>query len=59
VLERASGQPYQDLLAERLLGPLGMTRSGVGGADVGTRLTGHAGGKPAGHWDFALPTPPI
>ena len=57
VLERASGQRYQDLLAERLLGPLGMTRSGAGGAGGGTRLTGHAGGKPAGRWDFALPGP--
>ena len=57
VLERASGQRYQDLLAERLLGPLGMTRSGVGGAGGGTRMTGHAAGKPAGHWDFALPGP--
>jgi CubicO group peptidase (beta-lactamase class C family) len=57
VLERASGQRYQDLLAERLLGPLGMTRSGAGAAGGGTRLTGHAGGKPAGHWDFALPGP--
>ena len=57
VLERASGQRYQDLLAERLLGPLGMTRSGVGGAGGGTRLTGHANGEPAGHWDFALPGP--
>ncbi len=34
-----------------------MTRSGVGGAGGGTRLTGHAAGKPAGHWDFALPGP--
>ena len=57
VLERASGQRYQDLLAERLLGPLGMTRSGVGGSGGGTRLTGHAGGEPTGHWDFALPGP--
>jgi CubicO group peptidase (beta-lactamase class C family) len=56
-LERASGQRYQDLLTERLLGPLGMTRSGVGRAGRGTRLTGHADGKPAGHWDFALPGP--
>ncbi len=56
-LERASGQRYQDLLAERLLGPLGMTCSGVGEAGGGTRLTGHAGGKPAGHWDAALPGP--
>jgi serine-type D-Ala-D-Ala carboxypeptidase/endopeptidase len=56
-LERASGQRYQELLAQRLLGPLGMTTSGVGAAGGGTRLTGHAGGKPAGHWDFALPGP--
>jgi len=32
---RASGQRYQDLLAERLLRPLGMTRSGIGGAGGG------------------------
>jgi serine-type D-Ala-D-Ala carboxypeptidase/endopeptidase len=57
VLERASGQRYQDLLARRLLGPLGMTRSGVGGAGRGTRLTGQAAGEPVGHWDFALPGP--
>jgi Beta-lactamase len=57
VLERASGHGYQDLLAERLLGPLGMTCSGVGAAGGGTRITGHAGGNPAGHWDFALPGP--
>jgi serine-type D-Ala-D-Ala carboxypeptidase/endopeptidase len=57
VLERASGQRYQDLLAQRLLRPLGMTRSGVGAAGSGTRMTGHAGGEPAGHWDFALPGP--
>jgi CubicO group peptidase (beta-lactamase class C family) len=57
VLERASGQRYRDLLAERLLRPLAMSHSGVGGAGRGTRLTGHAAGKPAGHWDFALPGP--
>jgi CubicO group peptidase (beta-lactamase class C family) len=57
VLERASGRSYQDLLAQRLLGPLGMTCSGVGAAGGGTRLTGHVGGKPAGHWDAALPGP--
>lgn len=57
VLERASGHGYQHLLAERLLRPLGMTCSGVGVAGGGTRMTGHAGGRPAGHWDFALPGP--
>ena len=45
-LERATGQRYQNLLAERLLGPLGMTCSGVGGAGGGIRMTGHAGGEP-------------
>jgi len=34
-----------------------MTRSGVGATGGGTRLTGRAGGKPAGHWDAALPGP--
>jgi D-alanyl-D-alanine-carboxypeptidase/D-alanyl-D-alanine-endopeptidase len=57
VLERASGQRYQDLLAQRLLAPLGMTCSGVGAAGGGARLTGHAAGRPAAHWDFALPGP--
>jgi serine-type D-Ala-D-Ala carboxypeptidase/endopeptidase len=57
VLERASGRRYQGLLAERLLGPLGMTCSGAGAAGGGTRIAGHAAGKPAGHWDFALPGP--
>lgn len=52
VLERASGHSYQDLLAERLFGPLGMTCSGVGASGGGgTRLNGN----PVGHWDRALP----
>lgn len=57
VLERASGRSYRDLLAERLLEPLGMTSSGVGADGGGTRLTGYAAGQPAGHWDHALPGP--
>ena len=57
VLERASGHGYQDLLAKRLLRPLGMTCSGAGAAGGGTRMTGHADGKPAVHWEFALPGP--
>jgi CubicO group peptidase (beta-lactamase class C family) len=57
VLERASSHRYQDLLAERLLRPLGMTCSGAGAAGGGTRITGYAAGQPAGHWDFALPGP--
>lgn len=34
-----------------------MTRSGIGSAGGGTRLTGHTGGKPARHWDAVLPGP--
>jgi CubicO group peptidase (beta-lactamase class C family) len=56
VLERASGRSYQQLLAERLLEPLGMRTTAVGAA-AGPRLTGHAHGWPHRHWDVALPGP--
>jgi serine-type D-Ala-D-Ala carboxypeptidase/endopeptidase len=56
-IERASGCAYQDLLAERLLEPLGMRCSGAGTAGAGTRLTGHAHGRAVSHWDHALPGP--
>jgi serine-type D-Ala-D-Ala carboxypeptidase/endopeptidase len=56
-IERASGCSYQDLLSERLLEPLAMSCSGIGPAGSGTRLTGHARGRPVSHWDFALPGP--
>jgi CubicO group peptidase (beta-lactamase class C family) len=56
-LERASGRAYQDLLADRLLEPLGMHCSSVGAANGGTRLSGHARGRPVRHWDHALPGP--
>ena len=56
-IERACGRGYRDLLAERLLEPLAMRSSGIGTADGGTRLTGHAHGRPVRHWDFALPGP--
>ncbi len=57
VLERATGQSYSDLLSERLLGPLGMSGSGIGPLDVGRRLSGHCDGCAVEHWDFALPGP--
>jgi serine-type D-Ala-D-Ala carboxypeptidase/endopeptidase len=56
-IERAGGRAYGDLLAERLLEPLAMRCSGIGTANGGTRLTGHAHGRPVGHWDHALPGP--
>jgi CubicO group peptidase (beta-lactamase class C family) len=56
-IERASGRAYQDLLAERLLEPLAMRCTGVGAPTAGARLPGHAHGRPARHWDHALPGP--
>jgi serine-type D-Ala-D-Ala carboxypeptidase/endopeptidase len=55
VIARASGRAYQDLMAERLLGPLEMRCSSVGAANGGSRLSGHARGRPVRHWDHALP----
>ncbi len=55
VLERASGQDYPALIAERLLGPLSMTCSGVGQAGDGVPLPGHTDGREARHWDRPLP----
>ncbi len=55
VLERASGQDYARLMAERLLGPLSMTCSGVGRAAGGVPLPGHARGREVPHWDRPLP----
>jgi CubicO group peptidase (beta-lactamase class C family) len=54
VLERASGQSYQTLVADRLLEPLAMTCSGVGSSGGGTPLPGHAGGGEVPHWDQPL-----
>jgi CubicO group peptidase (beta-lactamase class C family) len=55
VLERASGQDYPALIADRLLGPLSMTCSGVGQDGGGIPLPGHAGGREVRHWDRPLP----
>jgi CubicO group peptidase (beta-lactamase class C family) len=55
VLERASGRGYAELIAERLLGPLSMTCSGVGQAGGGIPLPGHTDGREARHWDRPLP----
>jgi serine-type D-Ala-D-Ala carboxypeptidase/endopeptidase len=56
-IERASGRAYRDLVSERLLEPLAMHCTGIGAAGGGTRLTGHAHGRPVSHWDHALPGP--
>jgi CubicO group peptidase (beta-lactamase class C family) len=54
-LERAAGKEYPALLDERVLGPLGMTESGVGPAGDGTALPGYANGRQVTRWDQPLP----
>lgn len=54
VLERASGLRYEQLLAGRLLTPLGMNRSGVGSNAGGSPLPGHDHRGELPHWDHPL-----
>jgi len=59
VLERASGQSFQALFADRLFGPLAMAGSGVETSGIessvaGIRLPGHALGGEVPHWDHPL-----
>jgi serine-type D-Ala-D-Ala carboxypeptidase/endopeptidase len=50
LLQRASGQDYPTLLAQRLFDPLAMTHSGVGQRGEGTLLPGHADGREVLDW---------
>jgi CubicO group peptidase (beta-lactamase class C family) len=53
LLGRAAGQPYDTLVAERLLGPLGLTATGVGGCGPGADpVPGFRKGKPTPPWTF-------
>lgn len=59
LLANAAGTSYPALLAERVLVPLGMTDSGVPGADgrsgrgvLAGAAIGHRKGRPARHWTF-------
>jgi CubicO group peptidase (beta-lactamase class C family) len=54
VLERASGQPYEKLISDRLLAPLAMNCSGVGDSGDGIPLPGHNGGGEVPRWDHPL-----
>ena len=45
-LERAAGTAFGSLLEERVFRPLGMTCSGVAGRGRGSRVLGHARGRP-------------
>jgi len=51
IVERVSGQPYQDFLAERILAPLQLTQTTVGGTPVGA-ARGYKDGQPVAPFDL-------
>jgi CubicO group peptidase (beta-lactamase class C family) len=51
IVEQASGQPYPEFLAERILSPLGLTRTTVGGAPGGA-ARGYQDGEPVVPFDL-------
>jgi CubicO group peptidase (beta-lactamase class C family) len=57
IVARASGQPYPAFLAERILSPLKLTSTTVGGGPAGAAFArGFAGGQPVPPWDLdAMP----
>lgn len=54
VVERVADEPLAVVVRRRLFEPLSMNASGIGADGAGTRLTGHARGKPVPHWDQPL-----
>jgi CubicO group peptidase (beta-lactamase class C family) len=50
-VERASGQPYREFLAERILSPLKLTRTTVGGRPAGA-ARGYRDGQPVVPFDL-------
>ena len=54
VLERASGYPYEKLMADQLFGPLAMTCTGIGNTGDAIPLPGHAGDGEVPRWDHPL-----
>jgi CubicO group peptidase (beta-lactamase class C family) len=51
IMQRASGQEYPMLMADRLFAPVLMTHSGVGPRGLGTLLPGHVGSRLIRPWD--------
>jgi CubicO group peptidase (beta-lactamase class C family) len=55
IVARASGQPYPEFLGERILSPLKLTGTSVGGAP-GAAARGYKDGQPVPPWDLdAMP----
>jgi CubicO group peptidase (beta-lactamase class C family) len=55
IAERASGQPYSQLLAEQILSPLQLTQTTVGGTPAAA-ARGYRDGQPVPPWDLdAMP----
>jgi CubicO group peptidase (beta-lactamase class C family) len=54
VLARRAGMPYEKLIAERILKPLGMNDTGITLIDdmKKRQATGHSEGKPVKNWDI-------
>lgn len=53
-LERADGTAFGELLNHRVFRPLGMACSGIPGDGDGTKIVGHARGKPVSSWSHYL-----
>jgi len=54
IVERASGQPYPDFLAARILSPLGLASTTAGAAPAGPAMArGHRNGQPVPSWDLS------
>jgi CubicO group peptidase (beta-lactamase class C family) len=51
IVERASGQPYPEFLTERILSPLKLTGTTVGGPPDGA-ARGYKDGQPVASWDL-------
>jgi CubicO group peptidase (beta-lactamase class C family) len=55
IVERASGQPYREFVAERILSPLKLTQTTMGGIP-GAAARGYRDGQPVPPWDLdAMP----
>jgi CubicO group peptidase (beta-lactamase class C family) len=52
IVELASGQPYAEFITERIIGPLGLTATTVGGRPDALAARGHQDGEPVTPFDL-------